>query len=48
MIGGSTDGNSRTPKDLNPMKPNNKITRFITIARTGLLILIVDKLAIEL
>src|SRR6478736_6632433 len=45
--GGSTLGNSRTPKKLKPINPNRIMTNDITMASTGLLILTVDKLAIN-
>jgi hypothetical protein len=37
-------GNSRTPKKLYPITPKRRINRFITIARTGRLILVVEML----
>jgi hypothetical protein len=46
IIGGSTLGNSLTPKRVIPIAPNNRMVRDSTMAKTGLLILIVDKLAI--
>jgi len=44
MIGGSTEGKSRTPKNLYPITPNTTITTDITVANTGLFILTEDKL----
>lgn len=41
---GSMEGYSRTPKNVKPMKPNNIIKRFSTMVKTGLLMLVVDKL----
>jgi hypothetical protein len=45
-IGGSTLGYSRTPRKLIPIIPNTIIVMLITIASTGRLMLIEDKLAI--
>src|SRR5476651_147364 len=44
MIGGSTEGKSRTPKKLYPITPNTTITTDKTVASTGLFILTEDKL----
>src|SRR5512141_1399698 len=44
MIGGSIAGYSRTPRKVKLMIPNNRITRDITMARTGLRILTDAKL----
>jgi hypothetical protein len=44
MIGGSTEGNSRTPNDSKPINPKIRITIDKTVAKTGRLILIEDKL----
>jgi hypothetical protein len=41
--GGSTDGYSLTPKYVYPIIPNRIIVIDITMARTGLLILVSDK-----
>jgi hypothetical protein len=38
------DGNSLTPKKLKPIMPKRTKSRFITIASTGLFMLVVDKL----
>jgi hypothetical protein len=43
--GGSTLGNSRTPRKEKPIAPNKMITNDMTMASTGLLILVMDKLA---
>jgi hypothetical protein len=43
--GGSTLGNSRTPKNENPIIPKRIMTKDITMANTGRLILVIDKLA---
>ena len=47
MTGGSTEGYSRTPKSEMPIPPNSRITRDITMASTGRLILILERLAIR-
>ena len=47
MTGGSTDGYSRTPKSDMPIPPKIKITSDITMAKTGLLILILERLAMR-
>jgi hypothetical protein len=46
MIGGSKRGYSRILKYRNPITPNITMTRLITMARTGRLILVEDKLII--
>ena len=38
------DGNSLTPKKLKPIMPKRTKSRFITIASTGLFMLVLDKL----
>ncbi|MBP1682987.1 MAG: hypothetical protein H6Q27_551, partial [Ignavibacteriaceae bacterium] len=44
ITGGSTEGNSLTPRYVYPIIPNTTITIDITIERTGLRILVEDKL----
>jgi hypothetical protein len=46
MIGGSTLGNSLTPNKEIPMDPKSTMVKDITMAKTGLLILMVERLAI--
>src|SRR5690606_38076949 len=48
MIGGSTLGYSRIPRKLIPMIPKRTIVMDSTMANTGRLILVEDKLAISL
>jgi len=44
ITGGSIEGYSRTPKKLNAMAPKSKMIIDITVANTGLFILVVLKL----
>ena len=44
IIAGSTLGNSRIPRNVNPTIPNRRMTIANTVVRTGLFILVDDRL----
>jgi hypothetical protein len=44
ITGGSIEGYSLTPRKLKPMTPNKTIMIEKTVAKTGLFILVLDKL----